>query len=85
MTDSAYHRDYNNTYGNLTVVQPFGWDEPGVRGYVYGNSDNTTLFMVFKGTSITILGLLPPPDIIPTNNNDKMTVTTLRNYVKFIG
>jgi hypothetical protein len=75
MPNAAYTRGHMNPIGNLTVVEPVGWNTPGVRGYVFGANDKSLSVIVYKGTSISIPGV--PSDVIPTNANDKMTVLSV--------
>ncbi|KAG0057751.1 putative lipase atg15 [Gryganskiella cystojenkinii] len=42
--------------GKWDVNSTFGWEEDGVRGHVFGSSDNKTLIIAIKGTSAAILG-----------------------------
>jgi putative lipase involved disintegration of autophagic bodies len=74
MAKAAYTRGDASPVDNLTVVEPFGRDTAGVRGYVFGSVDQTLIIIVYKGTSISLLGLIPLPDSIPTNLNDQMEV-----------
>lgn len=32
---------------------PFGWDDDGLRGHVFASSDNTSVVIAYKGTSLT--------------------------------
>ena len=75
MAQAAYTRGYVNPIDNLTVVEPVGWNNPGVRGYVFATNDKSLSVIVYKGTTINISGR--PSDVIPTNANDKMTVLSI--------
>ena len=47
---------------------PFGWQEPGLRGYIYADNMNETIIVAFKGTSVT--GPFQTPDEIQTDADD---------------
>jgi putative lipase involved disintegration of autophagic bodies len=38
------------------VNASFGWDEDRIRGYVFGNTENTKLIVAIKGTTFNFLG-----------------------------
>ncbi|EEB07023.1 autophagy associated lipase Atg15 [Schizosaccharomyces japonicus yFS275] len=41
---------------NITPPYGFGWEDNGLRGHVFANSDNTTVIVAMKGTSIFGIG-----------------------------
>jgi putative lipase involved disintegration of autophagic bodies len=49
----------------------FGWDENGLRGHVFANTDNSTIIMAMKGTSPPFVGGSD------TSTNDKINVLEL--------
>jgi len=49
----------------VSVMESFGWDTPGVRGYVYGSTDLTIVVIAFEGRSFTRID--KPPDLLPTD------------------
>lgn len=76
MAQAAYTRDYMNPINNFTIVEPLGWNAPGVRGYVFAADDKSLSVIVYKGSSISITGI--PSDVIPTNANDKNMVLSVQ-------
>jgi hypothetical protein len=48
----------------------FGWEENGLRGHVFANTDNSTIIVAMKGTSPPFVGGSD------TSTNDKINVTT---------
>ncbi|CAB5301934.1 unnamed protein product [Rhizophagus irregularis] len=46
---------------------PFGWEKDGVRGYVFSDSENKTIIVAIKGTSLSYL----PYGGGPISKNDK--------------
>lgn len=47
----------------------FGWEENGLRGHVFANTDNSTIIVAMKGTSPPFVGGSD------TSTNDKINVT----------
>lgn len=37
---------------NVTI--PFGWDDSGIRGHVFGDESNTTIILAVKGTTVAM-------------------------------
>jgi lipase ATG15 len=50
----------------------FGWEENGLRGHVFANTDNSTIIMAMKGTSPPFVGGSD------TSTNDKVNVSPSR-------
>ncbi|CAI2177221.1 4035_t:CDS:2 [Funneliformis geosporum] len=49
---------------------PFGWDENGIRGYVFSDKDNKTVIVAIKGTNLAYINL--PHAGKPLEQNDKL-------------
>ncbi|CAO3682500.1 unnamed protein product [Umbelopsis ramanniana] len=56
MTNNAYsdpntREDWYDLGTKWNVSSSFGWESDGLRGHVFGDADNTTFVLSFKGTS----------------------------------
>ncbi|CAG8460168.1 2774_t:CDS:2 [Racocetra fulgida] len=49
---------------------PFGWEDVGLRGYVFADPDNSTIIIAFKGTSLHLIN-----GGGPTASKDKLNVS----------
>ncbi|CAG8840541.1 499_t:CDS:2, partial [Racocetra persica] len=49
---------------------PFGWEDVGLRGYVFADPDNSTIIIAFKGTSLYLVN-----GGGPTASKDKLNVS----------
>lgn len=59
MTSNAYVSRVFSGWRNITdydLADGFGWDEPGLRGYIFANRDRSIVITAFKGTSIFLAG-----------------------------
>ena len=59
MTSNAYFARVFSGWRNVTdydTVDGFGWDSPGLRGYIFVNRARDIVIVSFKGTSILLAG-----------------------------
>lgn len=59
MTSNAYFARVFSGWRNVTdydTVDGFGWDSPGLRGYIFVNRARDIVIISFKGTSILLAG-----------------------------
>lgn len=59
MTSNAYFARVFTGWRNVTdydTVDGFGWDSPGLRGYIFVNRARDIVIISFKGTSILLAG-----------------------------
>ena len=59
MTSNAYFARVFSGWRNITdydTVDGFGWDAPGLRGYIFVNKARDIVIISFKGTSILLAG-----------------------------
>ena len=59
MTSNAYFSRVFSGWRNVTdydTVDGFGWDAPGLRGYIFVNRARDIVIISFKGTSILLAG-----------------------------
>jgi lipase ATG15 len=59
MTSNAYFARVFSGWRNITdydTVDGFGWDSPGLRGYIFVNRAHDIVIISFKGTSILLAG-----------------------------
>lgn len=59
MTSNAYFARVFSGWRNITdydTVDGFGWDTPGLRGYIFVNKARDIVIVSFKGTSILLAG-----------------------------
>lgn len=59
MTSNAYLARVFTGWRNVTdydLADGFGWDEPGLRGYIFVNKARDIVIVSFKGTSILLAG-----------------------------
>ena len=60
------------TNGKYKVESEFGWNETGLRGYVYADSESDIILLSFKGTSKSILGYEEGTSLNDQLNDNKM-------------
>ena len=70
LCSNAYQRNESNFLNvtNWSSEERVGWNEPGLRGYVFGDQNRGHLIVAIKGTSITLP--FQTMDIIPTDDSD---------------
>ena len=70
LAQNAYDR-YPADFHNVTswsIERSFGWNDVGIRGFVFINDEHSNLIVALKGTSISS-PFSTPTDEIPTDNN----------------
>lgn len=56
----------------LSIFQGIGWDQVGIRGYIWTDNLKENVVVVFKGTSVSFPG--SASDTIPTTSEDRIQV-----------
>ena len=74
LAQASYKRNPTTflTSDGLSIVQGIGWDQIGVRGYIWMDNIKENVIIAFKGTSVSFPG--STLDIIPTNSENRMQV-----------
>jgi putative lipase involved disintegration of autophagic bodies len=78
MTSNSYYEDNDKKWTDIphwNVTSKFGWENTGIRGYLYEDDMSENLIIVIKGTSLaTPIG--SGPTAINDKLNDNMVLTS---------